>query len=520
VATAVDATAAEALLRELDEAATNHRFPTWLHAHLTVGAMRATGLACGDQLGLVFETLSYDRREQLVRVSAFAFGPALARRGIVVPIDEVVPASEIVEEVGELEVRSKLTGERLIFDAGGRSRAVPPPRIPEEITLRMRGRKRTLALSLPEGATSKSGKKFAQARLRPEEVVLFQLADTTPMDELFTPWKRLSAAVGAGKGARVVFTTEAWEHPEPTEAPSKSKGIRALVRALAEGVSPPAARKPNSHYRDWLVDLLKDRTVEDERRWATAAANPRGSEPKPEPKPRATAKGIKLAAPPWLETRLHPSFGNESFPCAAIRARGFSSPAGPALVLQAVVWSPGIGAITGETYAYGPGAAQAKPIGFVARGPLIPAAELRTLLTKGGGPRRGQRVEVVLGKARAAVELTPPSVPRVELLSPGEVLLYALVDAFPRDVLLPKDGLVDRVGLDRAAVERFVFDSFQQAPLARSLAASPDLVAMGRALDDDSPLEKLPGRPDTDYRIWLGRGVRKRPPSPLTWASL
>ena len=114
--------------------------------------------------------------------------------------------------------------------------------------------------------------------------------------------------------------------------------------------------------------------------------------------------------------------------------------------------------------------------------------------------------------------LEPPDVPRAELLSPGEVLLYAMVAAFPRDAICPKGEVEGLVGLDRKAALRFVFDEFQSARLGRPMTESPDWVAMARALEEGAPLAALPGVPDTDPVAWLARGVKKRPPSPLTWA--
>ena len=93
---------------------------------------------------------------------------------------------------------------------------------------------------------------------------------------------------------------------------------------------------------------------------------------------------------------------------------------------------------------------------------------------------------------------------RLSRLAPEDRLVLQLCDRLDRDRLFPVDrALLVEAGIPKRATRVFVFDDWQHPDYEQRASASPDIVAMVRAVVGRAPLRRLPGKANCDWRRWL-----------------
>jgi hypothetical protein len=528
---------ADSWITKLDQLATDCEFPMWDNLNLTCGAMRATGFLAPQGWALAFELITYSRGEPSIQRDVYAYGPALQSQGLRASTTCLVPTEELVEYPDERTIRSRLTGRIIWWEGGGAAGTGeahaywPVKAIPKTATIRVLGEPVTVPLKLP----SLGGRKLKPGGLRqralPEEAVMFQLCEQLPRETLFASPAELAASLGLAE-ATVHFQLQDWQHPGSGKAASTSPDIVEMVEALEQRRAlGTLSGRANCDWRQWLDTLLPLWSESDADEWRITKGGPPPATPAPEPKP--------LPAPAWLETTNHPQLDAGD---VAVRASGFVSSLGPLLVLQGVGLATC--SISREIWAYGPGT----PVGrrlyswpmppwtawhnnapeeglspaHVKVGPatyLVLYDQLYEAVAKKGKVhklrcrfKRGERITLdVLGHP-VTLTLEVPPTDDLELeyrhnlrrLIPSLVLLYALCDAAPRDVLFASSTELRRLlSLPDDARLLFEFDDFQTVRSGQPLNFSPDLAALANALVDGAPLTRLPGRPDANWRHWL-----------------
>jgi hypothetical protein len=244
-----------------------------------------------------------------------------------------------------------------------------------------------------------------------------------------------------------------------------------------------------------------------------------------------------------------PLWDNANYTGGAMRATGLASPKGEALVFEVIVYGRREGTIVRQLYTYGPGAAQQGFAGWgeelVPRGELLESVDRYTTRSKitgvtlapemrGGRPIgvqpvlpeggvsptftvkvKGRDVTGDTDPARlAGVSVADPALLR--RLSPNEVVLFHLVDAVPRDLLFSDPAeLAQRAGLPDAKV-LFTFDDWQHVT-TEPPSESPDIPAMVDALASGRAPDRLPGRPNGNYRRYLETILSYRPADDELW---
>jgi len=232
-----------------------------------------------------------------------------------------------------------------------------------------------------------------------------------------------------------------------------------------------------------------------------------------------------LGHPDWLaKTITHPHLDNTA---GLVRANGFVSSLGPLLVLQEVEHHRY--SIFRAFYVYGPGTKVERSSGCIINNSsqyLVRHDQLYEAIEKRGSThvlrcrfRRGESVALkVLGRS-LTLKLQMPPLRGIRLKHPeflerlgaSGILLYALCEAAPRDLLFASSAeLAKLVRLPRDAKQLFEVDDFEmpQGPLTRS----PDLVAMANALVENLPLPKLEGKVNSSWRHWLNEQLAYQVP--------
>lgn len=490
-------------------------FPWWNNVNYTHGAMRATGLAAGDRCALLFETIAYAQREAQLERSLYAFDPEREHSGFVAH-STLVPESRFIEELDDRTFRSRVTGvvsaSRLVRGGYEERILVPQAGIATHFKLRLGKKTYTLPLALPsmKGVTVAAAAEWH--RLLPEEVVLFQLVEQAKPNDLFATKQALKKQAGLPLSAKTLFSLDDWQHPASPD--DDDSDLKALVRALLAAKEPKLSKTPNGDWRQWLDALLAARRAPSSW-WGLAGEMLEDDEPRKRPRPKAR-KPVKSPPPAWLSHLTKPVWDAPSSPCAAMRARGFTTHHGPALVLEAIVASRRLGDVRRETYAYGPGATKAGPSAVLTPGhELVPAAQIYGGVD-GAGPcrvARGESLVVCVDGAEHTIEMSlaaedPDIAALADRAFPAQIAAYRLADQLgPDELFASNDELVALVGMKKAR-HLFTFDDWQPVPSRAPLAKSPDLVAMAKALAAGSTAAALRGKPSGGWRAHAPRLLR------------
>lgn len=229
-----------------------------------------------------------------------------------------------------------------------------------------------------------------------------------------------------------------------------------------------------------------------------------------------------------------PIWDNTNYSVGAMRATGFVSPEGDALVLEVIThWPSASQGFAREITVFGPGARSRS-----AQKELVPESQLGTWLGDstrvslvtgvlvGGETVRGKwrpvvvtppgginpTVRIAIGKEAFGVWTTFPEIPDLDAhkrelarrVDPSLVVLFHLAEPGLRDKLfLGKDELARTIGAPKGAQVLFSFDDWEH-PRAGDLASSSiDLATMVVALGTRAKIDRLLGRGNGRFHHWL-----------------
>ncbi|MFH2005601.1 MAG: hypothetical protein ABI333_03330 [bacterium] len=523
------------MLALLDESARSFDFPCWDSARFTCGAMRATGFRWRKGVALVVQSVDYVRSESFIARRTFAFGEGLPEVGYL-GWEELVAEDVFFEDLDEHTLRCKPTG--VIFEPETSRFARPDDPPSSTFALKLGGQSYTVDLTLPLGPGARPQRARRLQRITPPEVVLFQLCEVAGRDVLFPSDAEVATRAGIAAKATALFRFDDWQHPAAGQEASASPDLVAMAEALDK-------RKPlralpgesNCDFRHWLEIQLELHTADEAIQWgvtrrkgkpsilargtreARKARETREARSRRARKP-ATRKG---SAEAWLtRSMVTPQWTDAQQVAGAMRATGFVTSSGPALLLEAVKCA-GDSGLDRELFAYGPGVGVATTAGIIGyTGTLVDWQELYEPI----GDRlvrcryaAGERAAVTVAGKRRRLELKVPALEGLSLkhraklswLRPTDVVLYQICDTIPwNELFLPNKELTQRAGLPARAKRLFRFDDWQHPRPGQPLAASPDVQAMVAALDAGEPLRSLPGTRNGQWRLWLDSILSKR----------
>ena len=487
-------------------------FPWWNNVNDTPGAMRATGFRHRSGSTLLFEVLVYATRLGELQRLIYAYSPDRDDNGFL-HADTLVGEGGFVEYVDEATVRSRVTGVVRRTERAGRKTTerilVPKGGIASCFELEIGKAKHVLPLELPDMKGVELQHAEQWQRLFPEEVVLFQLCDRAKPSQLFCSKGQLKKLAALPAKATSLFALDAWRHPAAPGDDDSS--IAALCEALAKGQKPKKVSKPNTNWRCWLDDLLQGRSPDDAAPWWGVGGEPLGEEKAPQRKSAAGRATTRDKPAKWLDHKIHPTWDAPSAPCAAMRASGFVTDDGPALIIEAIVAPFRTREVRRETHGYGPGAPAAGKWALLQPTHVLVPPEAIYEGEEGGAKcrvARGKTLSLDVAGRGVKIQMSlPVEVSNAERAYPSQVVAYRLAERSKLDLFASDDVLVEMAGM-RNAKRLFAFDDWQHVATAAPLSKSPDLRAMAAALEQHNAPDTLKGKASGGWRKHVGKLLR------------
>jgi len=514
------------MLALLNESARSFDFPCWDSSRFTCGAMRATGFRWRKGVALVMQSVDYVRSESFIARRTFAFGEGLPELGYL-GWEELVAEGVFFENLDDHALRCMPTG--VIFEPETSRFARPDNPCPSTFTLNLGGQPYTVGLTLPGRPGARPQRARQLQCITPPEVVLFQMCEVAGRDVLFPSDAEVATGSGISAKATVLFRFDDWQHPAAGQEASESPDLVAMAAALDKRKplrSLPG--EPNCNFRHWLDIQLELHAADEAIQWGVTRGKGKPSILARETRKARSRRARKPAIPKgsaeaWLtRSVLTPQWTDARQVAGAMRATGFVTTSGPALLLE-VVKCAGDSGIDRELFAYGPGVGVATTAGIIGHtGTLVSWQELyepigdRLVRCRNAA---GERANVAVAGKRRRLELKVPALDGLSLkhraklswLRPTDVVLYQICDTIPWNKLfLSTNELAQRAGLPAPVKRLFRFDDWQHPRPGQPFTASPDVQAMVATLNAGEPLRSLPGARNGQWRRWLDSILSKR----------